>query len=388
MNCDICIVGAGLSGLVVAERMINLHGKTCVIVEKRDHIGGNCYDCFDGNGVLYHKYGPHYFRTNSDKVLNYLSNFTAWIPADYIIKSKAMNRLWSFPINLTTFEEYLEKESSEDEFIAWLGCHRQEIKMPANSEELMLSQVGSFFYETFFKNYTKKQWGKYPNDLAASVCGRIPIRTNRDQRYFSDKYQLMPKEGYTSLFQRLIESCGDKLNILLNTNFSNISTELKFQHLIYTGPIDEYFKYKFGVLPWRSLRFKILSITKEKFSKKNMPKWNGIYWQDYVQINYPNECQYTRTVEIKHVTQQNTPHTCVVFEYPETFEAGKEPYYPVPCHDSQTAYARYFHESTEEPNVSFLGRLGTYQYLNMDTVVLNALDFAERFGAMKNSPEN
>jgi len=399
------IIGAGFSGLTMAERLTTKLGQRCLLVEKRDHIGGNAYDRYDSAGVLIHPYGPHYFRTNSPRIREYLSQFTEWHPVDYEILSCTEGRYWNFPINLNTFEQFLGRSSTTEEMETWLAEHRVPITNPANSEDVIVSQVGWELYEKFFKGYTIKQWKRDPKDLDASVCGRIPIRTNRDNRYLREEFQALPKEGYTRLFERMIAACGDKLEIRLNTDYREVLHEGSFDQIIYTGPIDEFYDCCFGKLPYRSLRFENESFTPEQLQqhhqqlsvsapapqdplKINHSKSkikNPSFWQPAMQVNYPNEEAFTRIVEIKHATGQQTPNTTIVREYPEDFGPDKEPYYPIPAPDASALYQKYkaLADSGEvpeilkiqhpTPKISFIGRLATYRYYNMDQVVGMAL---------------
>lgn len=359
---DFLIVGAGFAGSVLAERLAAA-GKRCLVVERRRHIGGNSHDHFDNAGVLIHSYGPHYFRTNSDEVIQYLSQFTEWHPVDYKILSWSDGRHWQFPINLNTFEQLIGRPSTSEEMEDTLAKWRVPIDHPANSEEIILAQVGSQLYEKFFKNYTRKQWKRDPKDLDASVCGRIPLRTNRDDRYLTDKFQALPKHGYTKLFERMLNH--PNIKILLQTDYREILPYVQFKHLIYTGPIDEFYDNCFGALPYRSLRFEEETLPME-------------FYQPAMQVNYPNDFDFTRIVEIKHATGQKLPVTTIVREYPEDYSPGKEPYYPVPAKESHELYQRYAALASREKNTSFLGRLATYQYLNMDQVVKLAIVEAGR----------
>ncbi|MEX1118728.1 MAG: UDP-galactopyranose mutase [Terrimicrobiaceae bacterium] len=418
------IIGAGFSGLTIAERLTTQLGHRCLLVEKRNHIGGNAYDRYDSAGVLIHHYGPHYFRTNSPKIREYLSQFTEWHPVDYEILSSTKGRYWNFPINLNTFEQFLGHSSTTEEMEAWLAEKRVPIANPANSEEVIVSQVGWELYEMFFKGYTIKQWKRDPKDLDASVCGRIPIRTNRDNRYLREEFQALPKEGYTRLFETMIAACGDNLEIRLNTDYRDVLHEGPFDRIIYTGPIDEFYGCRFGKLPYRSLRFENESFTPEQLQELDAirprkssgvtsppsayaepPTFSGIprdkparqarhsspatpnssFWQPAMQVNYPNEEAFTRIVEIKHATGQQTPNTTIVREYPEDYGPGKEPYYPIPAPDAAALYQKYkaladsgkmpqelkIHNSNSK--ISFIGRLATYRYYNMDQVVGMAL---------------
>jgi UDP-galactopyranose mutase len=381
-NFDVVIVGAGFSGLTVAERVIAEQGKSCLIIEKRSHLGGNAYDFYDDHGVLIHKYGPHYFRTNSGKVREYLSQFTAWHPVEYKILSFTDGQFWNFPINLNTFEQFIGRPSTTEAMEDWIEAHRVKIETPANSEEVIISQVGWELYEKFFKGYTIKQWQREPRDLDASVCGRIPIRTNRDDRYLREEFQALPAAGYTCLFEKMVDACGAKLKIVLNSDFREVLPHISYKHLVYTGPIDEYFDCCFGPLPYRSLRFE-----RESFTSQTLQGREGItgkkgFWQPAMQVNYPNTESYTRIVEIKHATGQTCENTTIVKEYPENFGPGKEPYYPIPASDAAAIYSKYKEKAAFEKNVSFIGRLATYRYYNMDQVVGMALKEAEKLNIL------
>lgn len=370
---DYLIVGAGIAGLTAAERLCSLHGRRCLVVDKRDHIGGNCHDRHDDHGVLIHPYGPHYFRTNSERVRDYLSQFTEWHPVEYRILSYVDGSYWNFPINLNTFEQWLGRSSSSDEMAAWLEKNRVPIEHPANSEEVIISQVGWELYEKFFKGYTLKQWRRHPRELDASVCGRIPIRTNRDDRYLGDDFQALPAAGYTRMFERMIASCGGRLRMLLRTDYREVLPDVKFRHLIYCGPIDEFYDCRFGKLPYRSLRFEFENFTPEQLRSREAISGKPGFWQPAMQVNYPNEKDFTRIVEIKHATGQPCANSTIAREYPDDYGPGKEPYYPIPAPDTAAIYRRYKELADSEKHVSFIGRLATYRYYNMDQVVAMAL---------------
>lgn len=393
MKYDYLIVGAGFSGLVAAERLCTQHGKRCLVVEKREHIGGNAHDCYDEQGVLIHPYGPHYFRTNSDVILEYLSQFTEWIPGNYKVQVYRDGSYWSFPINLKTFEQYIGRASTSEEMEAWLAEQRINFEAVTNSEEAVLSQIGLEWYQMFFEGYTLKQWKRYPSELSSSVCRRIPVRTNRDDRYFNDKHQCLPKLGYHTLFNNLVKACGDNLELKLNTDYKEVVSDesVQWSHMIFTGPIDAYFDYKFGPLPYRSLRFE-----HEHYSSEALSRESGVRSQETtlmhdpcpltsvlqpcVQVNYPSEAvPYTRCVEAKHITGQRIDGTTIIKEFPEDYAVGKKPYYPIPAKDAQMLYKRYAAEADKLDKVSFIGRLGTYQYYNMDQVVGMALKLVEKF---------
>jgi UDP-galactopyranose mutase len=390
-NFDYLIVGAGFAGLTCAERLATQHGKTSLVVEKRSHLGGNAYDRYDDHGVLIHHYGPHYFRTNSPKIRQYLEHFTDWHPVDYKILSWTDGRYWNFPVNLNTFEQLLGRPSTSEELEAWLAEKRIPIENPANSEEVIISQVGWELYEKFFKGYTLKQWRRDPKDLDASVCGRIPIRTNRDDRYLREEFQALPAAGYTAMFENMVAACSDKIRIQLNTDYRKVLPLVRFRHMIYTGPIDEFFDFRFGRLPYRSLRFEPESFTPEQLAAHHSAIAAGTspwpvppgFFQPAMQVNYPNNENFTRIVEIKHATGQPCPNTTIVREYPDDFGPGKEAYYPIPAPDSAALYRQYkdladsghtpFADLHPGANVSFIGRLATYRYYNMDQVVGMAL---------------
>ncbi len=363
---DFLIVGAGFAGSVLAERITSQLGKTCLIVEKRNHIGGNAYDHYDGAGVLLHTYGPHYFRTNSQRIIDYLSQFTEWRQVEYKILSWTHGRYWQFPINLNTFEQLIGRPSTTEEMEAQLAEWRIKIDRPKNSEEVIVSQVGWKLYEMFFKNYTRKQWQRDAKELDPSVCGRIPIRTNRDDRYLSEKFQALPKNGYTPMFQKMLSN--PKIEVRLNTDFREARAQVQFKHLIYSGPIDEYYDHCFGRLPYRSLRFEPETLAQE-------------FFQPTMQVNYPNDHDFTRIVEIKHATGQRLPSTTIVREYPQDFGPGREPYYPIPAPDARALYSKYAERATLEKDVTFVGRLATYRYYNMDQIVGMALAEFDRLRA-------
>lgn len=377
---DYLIVGCGFSGLVLAERLSSSCGARCLIVEKRGHIGGNAQDGYDEAGVLVHKYGPHYFRTNAPRIVEYLSQFTEWHSVEYKILSYSDGRYWNFPINLNTFEQYLGRPSTTEEFEGWLSSKRVPVDRPGNSEEVITSQIGWELYEKFFKNYTLKQWKKDPKDLDASVCGRIPIRTNRDDRYLREDFQALPKEGYHRMFERMLEA-SPRVELLLNTDYRDMVGRMRCRHLIFTGPIDEYFDYCYGPLPYRSLRFENQSFTPEQLKGRESIAGKPGFWQPAMQVNYPNDEEFTRIVEIKHATGQQCSNTTIVREYPDDYAVGKEAYYPIPTSEAAALYRKYAEKAAKLENVSFVGRLATYRYYNMDQVVGMALAEFDRLKA-------
>ncbi|RYD51752.1 MAG: UDP-galactopyranose mutase [Sphingobacteriales bacterium] len=365
------VVGAGPVGCILAERLASELNWKVLLLDKRSHIGGNCYDKLHESGVLIHRYGPHYFRTNNPALLDYLSRFTDWIEGNYFVKSAARNELFPFPINLNTLRQFFRMPDLDAESAnALLQERREPIEDPQNSEEFVLSRVGQEMYETFYLNYTLKQWGIHPRDLAPSVCGRIPIRFNEDERYVDHQFQKTPAEGFTAMFRKMINH--PNITLALETDYRSLKELLTpDQLLIYTGPIDEYFDYSNGRLPWRSLKFEFKAVPEA-------------YVQPCVQINYPNEHDYTRTVEIKHVTGQQHPHTVISYEYPT---AEGDPYYPIPMPENAALYETYAQLAAEESArkpVYFCGRLAEYRYFNMDEVMERALatfqTLQQRFG--------
>lgn len=360
MHFNYLIVGSGFSGAVVAERIASQLGKRVLVVEKRDHIGGNAYDCYDEHGILIHKYGPHIFHTNYEDVWKYLSMFTEW--NDYIHKVLTFvdGKKVPVPINRTTVNKLLGKDFSEEEVRAYLESVRVPIDEIKNARDVVVSQVGEYLYEKLFKNYTYKQWGIYPEGLKPEVTKRIPVRYNDDDRYFSDRYQGLPEDGYTELFKRLLNH--ENIEVLLNTDYKAVIGDIRFDKLIYTGPIDYFFDYKHGKLPYRSLLF--------DFETLNME-----YFQEVAVVNYPNDFEFTRITEFKHMTLQKHPKTTIVREYP--FSEG-EPYYPIPSDDALDIYRKYHKEASRLRSVYFIGRLAEYRYYNMDQAVKRALDLFQQ----------
>lgn len=376
-STDFLIIGAGFSGLVAAERL-SAAGWKCVVVDQRDHIGGNAYDATDAAGVLVHRYGPHYFRTNSPRIVEYLSAFTGWREVKYTVKSHTRGRFWSFPINLGTFEEWIGRSATTEEFESWLEQKRIPVKEPQNSEEVIISQVGRELYETFFEGYTLKQWKRHPRELDASVCGRIPIRTNRDDRYLTENFQALPDKGYTAMFGNMI-AASPNVELHLGVSFGEAKRRWRHKHLIFTGAIDEYFGHRFGPLPYRSLRFESESFTARELIERESISGKPGFWQPAMQVNYPDaDIPYTRIVEIKHATGQAIDTTTIVREYPRDWRPGEDPYYPIPAPDARAAYTRYTVLAENEKNTSFIGRLATYRYYNMDQVTGMALAGADR----------
>lgn len=349
-----------------------------MVVDRRNHLGGNAYDKIDAAGVLVHPYGPHYFRSNSQRIVDYLSTFTEWHAVSYTIKSHARGRYWSFPINLNTFEEYLGRESNSEEFKTWLETTRIPISEPKNSEEVIISQVGRELYELFFEGYTLKQWKRHPRELDASVCGRIPIRTNRDDRYLSESFQALPRHGFNALFEKMLNA-SPGVELHLGIDFNEARTRWSHKHLIFTGAVDEFYGRRFGPLPYRSLRFEPESFSAEQLRTRGEISGKPGFWQPAMQVNYPSaEIPFTRIVEIKHATGQQIDASTIVREFPKDWTPDDEPFYPVPAPEARAAFLRYADLAAAETHTSFIGRLATYRYYNMDQVTAMAIAEADQ----------
>jgi UDP-galactopyranose mutase len=376
-STDFLIIGAGYSGLVVAQRL-SAAGWKCVIVDRRSHLGGNAYDRVDAAGVLVHQYGPHYFRSNSQRIVDYLSAFTEWHQVSYTIKSHVRDRYWSFPINLNTFEEYLGRKSESSEFRKWLEKNRIAIPEPKNSEDVIVSRVGRELYELFFEGYTLKQWKRHPRELDASVCGRIPVRTNRDDRYLSESFQALPKHGYTAMFEKMLNA-SPGVELYLGVDFHEARSRWNHKHLVFTGAIDEFYGRRFGALPYRSLRFEPESFSAGQLRSRQAISGKPGFWQPAMQVNYPGpDIPFTRIVEIKHATGQQVDTSTIVREFPKDWTPDDEPFYPIPAPEAHDAYLRYAELSRAETRVSFIGRLATYRYYNMDQVTGMAIAEADK----------
>jgi UDP-galactopyranose mutase len=369
---DYLIVGAGLSGMVTAE-CLSRKGKSCLVIDQREHFGGNCYDKQDINGVLYHVYGPHYFRTSRREVREYLSRFTGWINAIYKVRVSSRGKLWSFPINLNTYEQWIGRPSVQEEFKAYLAALPKP-DVVNSSRDFIVGEVGIELYQLLYEGYTRKQWGRPAEVLDASVGKRIPIRTDRNDCYFSEDFQALPVEGYTAMFQKLwdiTKSQEPRSQMLLATSYRDIkNSQIRYGHVVYTGPLDEYFDHKLGHLPYRSLHFNL-----ERYDPETLrnPDHAG-FAQPYLQINYADDVPYTRTVEVKHITGQRTEHSTVVREYPQEHVPGKnEQYYPIPTGATAALAREYGLLAAAQPTTTFLGRMALYRYINMDQIVWDAL---------------
>jgi UDP-galactopyranose mutase len=352
---DYMVVGAGFAGATIAERLASHAGKRVLICDKRPHIGGNAYDRYDESGILIHQYGPHIFHTNSRDVFDYLSQFTEWRPYQHRVLASVDGQLVPLPINLDTINRLYGTNYSSEELEQFFKSVAEPVSQVRTSEDVIVGKVGRELYEKFFRNYTRKQWALDPSELDASVTARVPVRTNRDDRYFTDTYQAMPLHGYTRMFERML--AHPNIKILLNADYREVEGSIPHSEVIFTGPVDEFFDFRYGKLPYRSLQF--------KFETKNTA-----VAQPGAVINYPNENPYTRVTEFKYLTGQEHPKTTVVYEYPQ---ASGDPYYPVPRPENAVLYKKYQALADATEGVHFLGRLGTYRYYNMDQVVAQAL---------------
>ena len=359
---DILVVGAGFAGAVLAERLAEAGGKRVLVIDRRDHIAGNAFDHHDAAGVLVHRYGPHIFHTNAQSVVDYLSRFTEWRPYEHRVLAEVDGKLLPIPINRTTLNGLYGLSLSTDEEAAdYLASRAEPVDVVKTSRDVVVNAVGQHLYETFFQGYTRKQWGLDPSQLDKSVTSRVPTRTSTDDRYFQDTFQAMPADGYTAMFERML----DHPNITVETgvDYQDVRDTLKVEHTVYTGPVDAFFGHRFGRLPYRCLSFRHETHDVERF-------------QPVACVNQPLETvPHTRITEYKHLTGQSHPQTSISYEYPS--DEG-DPYYPVPRAENQALYRRYEALALQIPDVSFVGRLATYRYYNMDQVVAQALTTYDR----------
>ena len=365
MGYDTVIVGAGFAGSVIAERLATRAGERVLVLERRPHVGGNAYDERDAAGILIHRYGPHIFHTNSAEIFDYLSAFTSWRPYEHRVLACVRNQLVPIPINRTTIRELFKADLPDDVAVQRFYDERAETgPVPRTSEDAVVRTVGRELYELFFRGYTRKHWGLDPSQLDASVTSRIPTRTNEDDRYFTDRFQAMPADGYTALFERLLDH--PRIDVRTGVDFHDVRDSLDFGRLVYTGPVDAFFDYRFGRLPYRSLRFEFETHAMEQYQSTGT-------------VNYPDErVPYTRITEFKHLTGQRHAATTIVREFPQS---TGDPYYPVPRPENRALYERYAALAQQTEGVHFVGRLATYRYYNMDQVVGQALTWFRKVGS-------
>jgi UDP-galactopyranose mutase len=366
---DYLIVGAGFAGSVMAERLAAGLDKKVLVVEKRPHIGGNAYDHYDDYGILVHRYGPHIFHTNSADIFRYLSRFTEWRPYEHRVLASVDGQLVPMPINLDTVNRLYGTSMTSLELPKFFAAAAEKRSIKT-SEDVVISSVGRELYEKFFRGYTRKMWGMDPSELDASVTARVPVRSNRDDRYFTDTYQAMPRLGYTRMFERMLSH--PNIKVLLNADYREVASAIPFEQMVYTGPVDEFFENRLGKLPYRSLEFHHETRPVRRF-------------QAVGTVNFPNEHPYTRVTEFKHLTGQEHEQTSIVYEIPR---AEGDPYYPVPRPANNALYEQYKAMASNVPNVHFVGRLATYKYYNMDQVVAQALALFSRLRDREKPPVN
>src|SRR3954452_1596076 len=355
---DTLVVGAGFAGSIMAERLTSGLGPRVRVVDRRPHIAGNAYDHVDEHGVLVHRYGPHIFHTNADPVVEYLSRFTEWRPYEHRVLARVGEQLLPIPITRTTVNRLYGLDlRSDEECAAFYAARREPIELLKTSEDAVVAKVGRDLYEKFFRGYTRKQWERDPSELHASVCARIPVRTNTDDRYFGDAFQQMPRDGFTAMFERIL----DGIEVHTGTPFEDVRDEVEYDHLVWTGPIDEYFGHRFGPLPYRSLEFEL----------RNEPTPGGGLLLPSGSLNYPSpDVPQTRVTEFRRITGQSHHCSTLAVEFPRS---EGDPYYPVPTDDARALYRRYEPLAADLPDVTFVGRLARYQCRNMDQVVAQAL---------------
>ncbi|MDQ6624958.1 MAG: UDP-galactopyranose mutase [Verrucomicrobiota bacterium] len=353
---DYLIVGAGYAGSVLAERLGRDAGKKVLIVDRRPHIAGNAFDHPDDSGVLVHKYGPHIFHTNSREIFEYLSQFTEWRPYEHRVRAFVDGKLLPIPINLDTINRLYGLNLDSAGLEKFFAEVREKVHKIETSEDVVVSTVGRELYEKFFRGYTRKQWGLDPSELNSQVTARIPTRTNQDDRYFTDAHQAMPLHGFTKMFENMLDH--ENITVQVGTDYRNIKDTVPYREMIYTGPIDEFFDFRFGKLPYRSLEFRHETHDQEVY-------------QDAPVVNYPDEnVPHTRISEFKYLTGQKHDKTSIVYEYPR---AEGDPYYPIPRPQNAEINAKYQALVNDTPGLYFVGRLASYKYYNMDQVVGQAL---------------
>jgi UDP-galactopyranose mutase len=368
---DYLVVGAGFAGSVIAERLASQHDAKVLVIDRRPHIAGNAFDHQDEAGVLIHQYGPHIFHTNSDEIVDYLSQFTEWRPYEHRVLAEVRGQLVPIPINRTTLNALFGLDLQTDQEAAdYLATRAEPVAEIKTSEDVVINAVGRELYELFFQGYTRKQWGIDPSGLDKAVTARIPTRTNTDDRYFGDKHQIMPRDGYTAMFARMLDH--PNITLMLGTDWADVKDQVSAGHIVFTGPIDEYFGHRFGKLPYRSLKFEHKVVDAEQV-------------QPVAVVNYPHpDVPYTRITEYKHLTGQVHPKTSLTYEYPS---AEGDPYYPIPRAENQALFKRYEALADATEGVTFVGRLATYRYYNMDQVVGQALAAFRRLDAAKRAFE-
>lgn len=365
---DVLVAGAGLAGAVTARVLAESHGLRVAVVERRGHVGGLCHDAVDAAGVRVPSYGPHYFRTGSPRVRAFLDRFTAWHEVAFRVVARARGRDWSFPVNLRTFEQWLGRPSTTAEMEATLASWRVPCEAPADSEAFVLARAGRPFFELFYEGYTRKQWGREARELRPSACGRVPLRTDRDDRYLSAPFQAMPADGYTAMFDRILDHPG--IRVSLRADAREAATQVPHRHRVWTGPVDDFFDRAHATLPWRSLRWEreVLASDADVLPAP--------------QVNFPDpDVPWTRLLEPRQLPGPRGPLTTILREFPEPAGPGRDPFYAVPAADAEAAHRPYALRAAASAGVTFVGRLATYRNLDMDQVVEDALDAAAAIAA-------
>jgi UDP-galactopyranose mutase len=365
---DWLVVGAGFAGSVLAERLATERGEKVLVIDRRPHVGGNAYDEHNSDGLLIHRYGPHIFHTNADAIVDYLSRFTEWRPYEHRVLASVNNMLVPIPINLDTINRLYGLQLNAEGLEQFFAERAEPVAEIKTSEDVVVSRVGRELYEMFFRNYTRKQWGLDPSELDKSVTSRVPVRTNHDDRYFTDTFQAMPAQGYTRMFERMLDH--PNITVMLDTDYFDVRDRISFKRMVFTGPIDAFFGYRFGKLPYRSLRFEHVTLDKQ---------WH----QPVGVVNYPQDKDYTRVTEYKHLTGQEHSRTALTYEYPA--DEG-DPYYPVPREETAALFRQYDALARSVEDVFFVGRLATYRYYNMDQVVGQALATFRRINETLGAP--
>lgn len=367
---DLVIVGAGLSGAVIAERARTELGLSSLVIDKREHIGGNCYDYIDQHGIRVSLYGVHIFHTKFPRVENYVKQFSDWIPYQHRVVGRVRDqndteKIVPIPPNIDTVNILFDANiDTEEDMIKWLDDRRPKSdKPPKNGEEMSISRVGTDLYEKIFKPYTKKQWDKYPSELGPEVTARIPVRNNFDGRYFGDPHQALPTNGYTAIFDKMLES--PKITTLLNTDYFDVKDKMNCKRLYFSGPIDAYFAH----LGWDKLEYRSLNF--ERKVVKNTEQYQPASVVNHPQADEP----FTRIVEYKHLLNQKSKDTILFIE---TSNDEGDPYYPVPNKKNKDLYKKYQEMAEKEKGVTFVGRLANYKYFNMDEAILNALELFDK----------